>query len=62
LTKLLYEQVQGLEGVLADQIIVTNVDDSLSFGDGAVLDSLEETDQQVCLAQINVDIISDHNL
>ncbi|ODM88397.1 hypothetical protein Ocin01_18285 [Orchesella cincta] len=30
--------VQGLEGVLSDQIIVTNVDDSLSFGDASGLD------------------------
>ncbi|CAL8115330.1 unnamed protein product [Orchesella dallaii] len=39
--------VQGLEGVLTDQIIVTNVDDSLSFGDGSGLD-LDDGSSQVC--------------
>jgi hypothetical protein len=39
--------VQGLEGVLTDQIIVTNVDDTLSFGDSTVLDGLEDADHQV---------------
>ncbi|ODM88395.1 hypothetical protein Ocin01_18284, partial [Orchesella cincta] len=39
--------VQGLEGVLSDQIIVTNVDDSLSFGDASGLD-LDDGNSQVC--------------
>ncbi|CAG7829426.1 unnamed protein product [Allacma fusca] len=37
----------GLDGVLADQIIVTNVDDGFSLGDSG-LDDLGEADQQVC--------------
>lgn len=39
--------MQGLEGVLSDQIIVTNVDDSLSFGEAPVLDALDDGDSQV---------------
>lgn len=40
-------QVQGLEGVLSDQIIVTNVDDSLTFGDTTGLEGLDDGDSQV---------------
>ena len=49
--------MQGLEGVLADQIIVTNVDDGFSLGDSG-LDDLGDADHQVSTDPVNFDSFS----
>ena len=50
-----------LEGVLSDQIVVTNVDDALGFGDPSALEVLDETDPQVSSHLTHISEILSHS-